>query len=338
MNVQMGKTKKYDHTINDLPLVSICCSVYNHEIYIRDTLDGFIIQKVDFPIEILINDDCSTDGSADIIRSYAKNHPDIIKPVFQKENQYSKGVKPMTQMLFPRAKGKYIAMCEGDDYWTDPYKLQKQVDFLETNKDFSICFHPVMIWLEGEKKLVNDYITRKVGDVTSFTDLVKSNYMHTPSVMFKYGLFDMEILKLNKSGVGDYFLHFLNAQYGKIKMLPDNMAVYRVHSGGVWSKEKKQIKLNAGLDVRITIYSLLNNSDYKKILKRKIVKDLYLNLTTFYINGELANSDKYELAFCKNFPREYGVYLKYKRLLGNPISKWCIKQVWKMNEFRKQLF
>ena len=122
------------------PIVSICCITYNHENYIRDAIEGFLMQKTTFPIEIIIHDDASTDKTAEIVKSYAEKHPDLILPILQAENQYSKGI-PISTYAYPKARGKYIAFCEGDDYWTDPYKLQKQVDFLESNPDCSWCFH-----------------------------------------------------------------------------------------------------------------------------------------------------------------------------------------------------
>lgn len=110
------------------PLVSICCITYNHKEYIRDALDGFLSQRTDFPYEILINDDASTDGTADIIREYEQKYPEKIRALLQTENQYSKGItNPSGAFNFPRVRGRYVAMCEGDDYWTDPEKLQKQV-------------------------------------------------------------------------------------------------------------------------------------------------------------------------------------------------------------------
>jgi len=114
------------------PLVSIVCITYNHERYIRDCLEGFLMQKTNFPIEILIHDDASTDSTADIIREYQKKRPDIIKPILQKENQYSKiGCGPIIKNIFSRCSGKYIALCEGDDFWTDQFKLQKQFDLFQ---------------------------------------------------------------------------------------------------------------------------------------------------------------------------------------------------------------
>ena len=131
--------------MNKTTKVSISCLAYNHEPYISKCLDGFIMQKTDFPFEVLIHDDASTDRTADIIREYEAKYPDIIKPIYQTENKYSKGIGITKTYQFPRAKGKYIAMCEGDDYWTDPLKLQKQVDFLEKNEEYSACFHDIEI-------------------------------------------------------------------------------------------------------------------------------------------------------------------------------------------------
>jgi len=122
-----------------IPLVSIDCITYNHKQYIRDAIEGFLMQITNFPVEILIHDDASTDGTAEIIREYEKQYPWLIKPVYQTENQYSKHNGIISKIQYARARGKYLAFCEGDDYWTDPYKLQKQVDFLESNVWVDIC-------------------------------------------------------------------------------------------------------------------------------------------------------------------------------------------------------
>ena len=108
-----------------IPLVSIACITYNHENYIRDAIEGFLMQKTTFPVEIIIHDDASADNTAQIVKEYTDKNSDLFIPIFQTENQYSQGNKPLANFVFPRAKGKYIAICEGDDYWTDPYKLQK---------------------------------------------------------------------------------------------------------------------------------------------------------------------------------------------------------------------
>ena len=121
------------------PVVSVICCTYNHEPYIRQCLEGFMMQKTDFPFEVLVHDDASTDNTSSIVKEFEAKFPDIIKPIYQLENQYHKKIDILTTYLFSRAKGRYIALCEGDDYWTDPLKLQKQVDFLEQNPLYIQC-------------------------------------------------------------------------------------------------------------------------------------------------------------------------------------------------------
>ena len=122
----------------DPVLVTIICLVYNHEPYLRQCLDGFVMQKTDFKVEAIVHDDCSSDNSALIIKEYAEKYPDLIKTIFEKENQYPKiGFSGIFNLILPHIKGKYVAFCEGDDYWTDPVKLQKHVNFLETHPEYS---------------------------------------------------------------------------------------------------------------------------------------------------------------------------------------------------------
>lgn len=133
--------------MSEKPVVSICCITYNHAPFLRKCLDGFLMQQTSFPIEILIHDDASTDGTDEIIREYAARLPEIVFPLFEEENQYSKpNHKYIDLYNYERAQGKYIAYCEGDDFWTDPKKLQKQVDFLEANPDYSVCFHDYSVF------------------------------------------------------------------------------------------------------------------------------------------------------------------------------------------------
>src|SRR3989304_1339440 len=143
------------------PLVSICCITYNQGRYIQDALDGFLMQKTTFPIEIIIHDDASVDKTTDIIKEYKKKHPNLITAIYQSENQYSNGVRGIAaRFTFPKARGKYIALCEGDDYWTDPRKLQKQVDIMESDPAISFCFHSVKLIIENENSIKERIIKR----------------------------------------------------------------------------------------------------------------------------------------------------------------------------------
>ena len=126
-------------------MVSVYCLAYNHEKYIRDALNGFVSQVVDFDYEVFVHDDASTDNTANIIAEFAKKYPDIIKPIYQKENQFSKGISVSKTYIYPKMTGKYIAICEGDDYWCDQYKLRKQVEYLEMHEDCSACVHNTLV-------------------------------------------------------------------------------------------------------------------------------------------------------------------------------------------------
>ena len=137
-------------------MVSISCLTYNHENYIADALESFLMQKTNFKFEVLVHDDASTDRTADIIREYQKEYPEIIKPICQKVNQYSQGIK-VSNINYARAEGKYYAICEGDDYWIDPDKLQKQVDYMEGHPECSACVHAAYR-VSYDKKMLSVHI------------------------------------------------------------------------------------------------------------------------------------------------------------------------------------
>jgi glycosyltransferase involved in cell wall biosynthesis len=249
----------------NIPLVSIICLTYNHAPFISQCLDGFIMQKTNFPIEAIIHDDASTDGTADIIREYEKKYIEIIKPVYQKENQYSKGID-IYENIINKIQGKYIAFCEGDDYWTDESKLQKQIDFLESNEDFSICFHPVKLYFEEENRIIDNYTV--LPDVTDIKKLAAGNYIYTPSVVYRNNkqVF-IDKCNLPKLPVGDYCLHMLFAKYGKIKYLHDTMAVYRIHKGGTWSLKPIEYKYPIMLKLLVgLIYYFIDDLEIRNIL------------------------------------------------------------------------
>lgn len=265
---------------NHNPIVSICCQVYNHESFLRDCFEGFVMQQTTFPIEILVHDDASTDNSADIIRDYTEKYPDLFNPIYQAENQYSKGIDVFS-INVNRAKGKYIAICEGDDYWTDPLKLQKQVDFMENNPDFAICFHNVKVWKQKEGVMVDDFITKNVPSETDIFDIIKGNYIHTPSILFRRN--DIVLRnqqRLGYSKIGDFPQWVLCAQYGKIKKLEDCMAIYR-YGSGLWSANNRERKV---LEILIVYKNLRSYFKNKKLLKiiRQIIFNLYGELSKIY--------------------------------------------------------
>ncbi|ARV06776.1 hypothetical protein BTO04_08795 [Polaribacter sp. SA4-10] len=276
----------------EAPLLSVCLITYNHVNYIQQAIEGVLMQEVDFAWELVIADDFSTDGTREVLLEYQDKYPDFIKLILQERN-VGVTINGIDLLTYPEAK--YIAYFDGDDYWTDPFKLQKQVDFLERNADFVICFHPVKIWNENDQKLEDDYITRNVSETTDIYELAKGNYIHTPSVLFRNGLIKEYPDEFYKSPVGDYFLHMLNAQFGKIKKLPDVMAVYRVHVNSVWSNNKQQgEKIIVYLDLMINYFKdpaiseILNNRKINMLQRSKVnsrvkrkFKKLFLKLWYF---------------------------------------------------------
>lgn len=266
------------------PLVSIICITYNHEPYIRQCLDGFMMQKTNFPFEVLIHDDASTDKTADIIREYKARYPDVIKPIYQTENQYSKGVKIGLTYLYPNAKGKYIAECEGDDYWTDPLKLQKQVDFLENNQSYALCCHQYVI-VKGTE------INRSVNwlrDVTSFNldfYVNSKRWLTQPlTVLFRRDILDINNYSLYHDSK-DVTLFYYLLKYGDGYLMPDEMGVYRLHDGGTFSQLLHSEKLLGNLKTIFGIASVERSEIAAKYLKGTIEDSLpYIGLK-FIINN-----------------------------------------------------
>lgn len=218
------------------PKVSVVCMVYKHEAYLRQCFDGFVMQKTSFPIEILVNDDCSPDGSAEIMREYEERYPDLFHCIYQKENQYSKGKMAWWEVLFPMAKGEYIAICEGDDYWIDPYKLQKQVDFMDQHPDYVACFHNARVQYDDHVSLFNALDEKHY---PSTEDIIKRHwFIATPTLFFRNVLRDYPEWRgqvLN----GDYLLELLLAREGKFYYMDDAMSVYRQDGQGMSSVLKR---------------------------------------------------------------------------------------------------
>lgn len=210
------------------PLLSISCITYNHEPFLRECFEGFLIQKTNFSFEILVHDDASSDGTRKIIEDYTAKYPDLFFPIYQKHNQYAKGMRGIMALFnFPRARGKYIALCEGDDFWTDPYKLQKQVDFLENNNDYGLVYTNYIKLNSNNFELIKS--KRFSGNV--FDKLIISNFIGTLTVCFRKDLLDKVIgLKINDQNfkMGDYPLWLAFASVTKFKYFTDSTSVYRV--------------------------------------------------------------------------------------------------------------
>lgn len=220
-------------------MVSICCITYNHEKFIQKALDSFLMQKTNFSFEIVIHDDASTDKTQEIIKEYCLKHPNLFNPLLQKENQRSKvggGMNP--RFNYPRAKGKYIALCEGDDYWTDPYKLQKQVDLIEKYPQTSMCVALMKAHYESKNKIVTDTpYEGKNYPLIYLEDL--NRYFHTSTYLIRNSIVTDILDKYLDLLIGDTAFRYLLLSKGPFVVLNDVVSVYRISGLGVWSKLPK---------------------------------------------------------------------------------------------------
>ncbi|PKD44652.1 glycosyltransferase [Rhodohalobacter barkolensis] len=217
------------------PIVSICTITFNHKKYIRDAIEGILIQKTTFPVEIIIHDDASTDSTATIIREYKKEYPDLFRIILQDENQWSKGGGSIyARFVFPEAKGKYIALCEGDDYWTDPLKLQKQVEFMEENPDYGAVFTDYNRLHQDTGNIIYSFYSNSGKSIPQgkvFQNLIYENPFVTCTSLFLKEFVDLDRFKkvgieLNK--IYDKALWLEIAAHKKIGYLSESTATYRV--------------------------------------------------------------------------------------------------------------
>lgn len=286
-------------------LVSINCITYNHENYIANALDSFLMQKTNFKFEILIHDDASTDRTADIIRKYEKKYPDVIKPILQKENQQSQGVKKISYRFnHTRANGKYIAMCEGDDYWTDPYKLQKQVDYMEQNPQCTFCFHNgfvvndtkemrkrfIIPWLQENRKFYSNHSRKYTAG-----EIQLLGFIPTASYLFPKHVLDNPPEWFFEAPVGDNAMKLIASSYGYAYYMNEIMCVYRINVRGSsmdkWRKEDvSKEKINKRIIRCENFLNMLDNFD--KWTNYKHAKEIDEAKKTWEIQLESEKSNK----------------------------------------------
>lgn len=245
--------------------VSVCVMSYNHERYIRQCLDGIVMQKVTFPFEIRVHDDASTDSSQDIIKEYQERFPDIVKPILQSHNQYSENPRIFKRFILPECEGKYVAFCEGDDYWTDPLKLQKQVEYMEAHPGCSMCFgNAIERWEDDSapNRLFSDIQDKDYTGV----ELSERWIVPTASVVFRKditesGLFD-RFTSSRKMIYGDLPLWLTCAAQGTVHGFADVFCVYRRIRSGFMLSLNAQRRLEMG-DTRVELYRIFG-SPYRK--------------------------------------------------------------------------
>ena len=317
-------------------IVSINCIVYNQARYLRQCLDGFIMQKVDFKFVAIVHDDASTDGSADIIREYAEKYPNIIRPIIEKENQYSKHDGSLDRIMSGACIGKYIAFCEGDDYWIDPFKLQKEVDYMEGHKDCSIVYTKNVCKIERENSFIDGHISR-----TNFIDLLEGfNTIPTASTMVRYDAYQkyLKAIKPFDKGwiIGDYPKNLYLTRVSEIGFIDDITCVYRVlpNSASHATSEKNIYPYYRNiLEIKLFFYNFF------EINNRKVLNRIYLSMLNLWCDVYFRSRDEEALFEIKKLtkfykPKNIKSFIKFKFITNN--KKFLRLSVLIMNKFKKK--
>ncbi len=258
--------------------VTVRCITYNQKDYIRQCLDGFVMQRTNFRFEAIVHDDASTDGTDEIVREYAEKYPDIVKPIFETENQYSKHDGSLGRIMNAHTRGQYVAFCEGDDYWTDPLKLQKQADFLDANPQCSLTYHACKNVFSTPCK-DNILFGESVKESYSEVDFVALYPFQTATVMYRKDILDSDLYKKAQAigcTAGDQILFLTASRFGTIEGVNEQMSVYRRHEGGIsqhmYEADKLWKSYNDWLKVALLFGGKISSFIKKERLSALIVK------------------------------------------------------------------
>lgn len=312
--------KVLDMQSNNLPYLAVYMITYNHGEFIEQSIESIMNQKTNFHYKLIIGEDLSSDDTRAICKRLKDKYPDKIDLFL---NETNLGANLNAKQIFTacfESGAKYMALCEGDDNWTDPLKLQKQVDFLENNEDYVLCFHAVQI-LKQDREIVDDFITNipeNYETIQTFAEF--GNYIHTPSVVFRNVIkkfpFEME-----NSPIGDYFLFLMLAQYGKLKFIDSKMAVYR-YGVGIFSNTSEISITKNNLKLFACLLSYFEDEEIKKIiLKRYFIILSYFeeSIHNSYSNRFVSNHLFFK--FLKTFKDDYKSPRKMMQKIINKLKR-----------------
>lgn len=275
--------------------VCVLVITYNQEKYIAQAIDSVLMQEVGFAYEIVIGEDASTDRTREIVLELQRKHPERIRVMLREavdaERDRARGLGGKTNFVqtLQACRGEYVALLDGDDYWTDPHKLQKQVDFLDQHPDFAISFHNAAIVYENGSKGAANYVLPDQPEFLSLEDLLFTNVIPTCSAVFRRGLFGELPDWFFSLNIGDWPLHIMNAQYGKVGYINEIMAAYRVHQKGLWSSRN-------AISQRLALIKMLDHVDaylgfkYKKQVRAAKAEWYYKLASICYVQGDRPNS------------------------------------------------
>lgn len=267
--------------------VSVLMLTYNQERYINEAIRSVMLQQTDFAFELIIGNDASTDKTADACRMWQERYPQQIVLLDRKENL---GLQQNFIQTYAHCRGQYVAICEGDDFWSNKHKLQRQVDFLDSHPDYSTCFHRVVNYYEenGVKSLSNGGQKRE----TDILDLAQSNYISNVSAVFRRNLFGALPEWFAEVSTYDYAIHLLNAQYGKIHYMKKPMAVYRQHGKAIWSKAGLDKKLAIALTIRELLMAYFKEKGNEKVYEALLATHTAISLNLIRYYQHVAQTEK----------------------------------------------
>lgn len=301
--------------LNNSSLLSVCLITYNHANYIRNAIDGVLMQKVSYSWELVIADDCSTDGTREILLEYKEKYPQIIHLIFRDKNV---GATQNWIELLSFPKSKYIAYIEGDDYWTNPLKLQKQIIFLENSIDFTLCFHSAKEFIE--KNNVFKIFSNVSNKEYSGKEILKEWIIPSSSIVFRKSLITDEFKNIASNYqlmYGDIFLFLYACEYGKIYGLSEEMSIYRRHKSSTTQKSFGLGQMNKMLNHYRFICSLFNNK-YKSEIKIIITEQAFYFGHTCILNKNYFNA--IQMYFKSFYYSPFHFYITLCRDINNRIK------------------
>lgn len=270
--------------------VSVAMITYNHRSFVAQAIESVLMQQTEFEYELIIGEDCSTDGTREVVRAYGERHPERIRLLLPERNL---GMHANFVATLCACRGQYVALLEGDDYWTSPEKLQLQVEFLDSHPGYSICFHNVTECYEDREREREpwNYCPEGLKETLTLKDLVIRNFMPTCSVMYRRGLFNRLPNWYFQAKFGDWPLHILHAQHGEIRYLNKVMGVHRNHPGGVWSTQDQIHNIEEVIRFLRCIGSYLN-SGYQRVIETTVSK-CYFEMAIMYLErGDYINAGR----------------------------------------------
>jgi glycosyltransferase involved in cell wall biosynthesis len=263
--------------------VSVVMLTYNHGPFIADAIEGFLMQKTDFPCELVIAEDCSTDDTRAVIRTYWERYPDRIRVLLNRRNI---GGRQTNLRGYQYCRGQYVASLDGDDYWVSPDKLQRQADFLDAHPDYALCFHSVrMVWEDGSHE-DTVFRPRIIKDSYTLEELLEYNFIGACSPMYRKGVFDAYPHWYFVMPVGDWAVHVLHALSGDIGYLDEPMGVYRQHDKAMYSVTGATERIRLAIEM-LRRFRCGLGKDYRRVTNRSLCRHYDKLVRQYYDEGDV---------------------------------------------------